>query len=299
MDPLFEVFRDLRLTDSRYVKSTLAGPWGMRIVGCGRAVFHFAARGSCVVRVNGHEDVLDEGDLVLLPHGRTHEVVDQVGSPVQLVSELAREAVSELGVRVRKGGDGAETVLVSGSFLFDAHPVVTELPETILSRQSGVGRHTDHLVQLLLEEVAHAGPGSDTVVDRLADVLVIRAIRGWLEVSTDAQRGWLRALRHPGLGRAIARIHTEATHPWTLPDLAREAGMSRASFAKQFAEIVGTTPIQFLTDRRMQLATRWLRGNQGVAEVADRLGYSSAAAFSRAFKRTTGRTPGSVARESA
>lgn len=299
VDPTLEVFGDLRLTDSRYVRCTLAAPWGMRIVGCGRAVFHFAAKGSCVVRVGENAGQLNEGDLVLLSHGRTHELADHPESAVHVVSELPREAVSVLGVRVQNEGHGAESVLISGSFAFEPHPVLSELPEAIYARRrGGADRHNERLVESLLDEIAHARPGSHTVVDRLSDVLVICAIRSWLEDSADGPRGWLHALRHPGLGRVLALIHTDALHPWTLQELAREARMSRANFAKEFARLVGTSPIRFLTERRMQLATSLLQRAHSVAEVADLFGYSSTAAFSRAFKRTVGRTPGSVARGS-
>ncbi len=118
-----------------------------------------------------------------------------------------------------------------------------------------------------------------------------------MDEGAERRRGWLEALRQPGLGRALALIHGDATRPWTLEELAGEAGMSRASFAKKFAEQLGTSPIQFLGTRRMQLATRWIqRDALSIAEVTDRLGYSSVAAFSRAFKRHTGKTPGAVAR---
>lgn len=299
LDPMQAVFRDLRLMDSRYVRSSLSAPWGMRIVGCGRAVFHFAARGGCHVLVDGAPvGRLDEGDLVLLPHGRTHALVDAPGSPVQQLSSLDREDVSVLGVRLRSPGADGATLLISGSFRFAPHPVVSELPDTLFPRRTtGGDRQTERLIATLLAEVDGARPGSEIVVDRLADVLVIWAIRSWLDAAPEGETGWVGALREPGLGRVLALIHTDAARDWTLETLAAEAGMSRSRFAARFRAHVGATPIRFLTGRRMQLATQWMRRDQlSIAEVSERLGYASVAAFSRAFKRHTGATPGQVAR---
>ncbi|MEM9490365.1 MAG: AraC family transcriptional regulator [Myxococcota bacterium] len=298
-DPILDVFRDLRLTQSRYLKSTLTAPWGLRIPAWDWAVFHFVARGTCVIRVGDATDEIGEGDFVVLPHGAEHELLDEVDSSVHVLYSLPSEGISALGCSLNHGGDGTSCVVISGGFVFEPHPVVSDLPAAIYVRRAETGseNHTARLVASLVEEVAIARPGSETVVNRLADVLVIGAIRHWLDTVSDDERGWSAALRHTGLGRALALIHTDATKPYKLEDLAAEAGMSRANFAKTFAEYVGTSPMQFLSHRRMQLATRWLRDDVlTISEVSNRLGYSSEAAFSRAFKRYTGNTPGVVAR---
>ena len=237
---------------------------------------------------------------MLLPHGTVHDLADDVASDVRVVSSMESAQVSELGWSLSNRGDHEHpAAVVSGSFLFEPHPVVAELPTSLFVRRARTDAvdPTARVVACLTDEVAMARPGSATVVNRLADVLVIGAIRSWLDTAVRADRGWFAALQHEGLGRALALIHTNTSRPWALEDLATEAGMSRASFARRFAEVIGMPPIQFLTRRRMQLATRWLRDDAlSITEVSVRLGYSSEAAFSRAFKRCTGETPGTVRR---
>ncbi len=301
-NPILDVFQDLRLTQSRYLTSTLSPPWGLRIPDCGRAMFHFVAQGACVLRVGATTKTLDEGDFVLLPHGAEHDLAHDVASDVQVVSSMESSQVSELSWSLsnRGGHEHPRVMVISGSFLFEPHPAVAELPTSLFVRRTRTNAidPTARVVACLMDEVATARPGSAAVVNRLADVLVIGAIRSWLATATSADRGWFAALHDDGLGRALALIHTNTRRPWTLEELATEAGMSRASFAKRFAEVIGTPPIQFLTRRRMQLATRWLRDDSlSISEVTARLGYSSEAAFSRAFKRCTGDTPGTVARD--
>ena len=300
-NPILDVFRDLRLTESRYLTSRLSPPWGLRIPDCGRAMFHFVAQGACVLQVGATTQAIEEGDFVLLPHGTVHHLADDVASDVQVVSLMESAQVSELSWSLSNRGEHEHpgVVVVSGSFLFEPHPVIAELPAALFVRRARTqaANPTARVVACLMDEVATARPGSATVVNRLADVLVIGAIRSWLDTTASPDRGWLAALHHDGLGRALALIHTNTRRPWTLKELASEAGMSRASFAKTFAEVIGTPPIQFLTRRRMQLATRLLRDDSlSISEVSARLGYSSEAAFSRAFKRCTGDTPATVAR---
>jgi AraC-like DNA-binding protein len=140
--------------------------------------------------------------------------------------------------------------------------------------------------------------GGEAVITRLADVLIIQAIRWWMESDPDAQTGWLGALRDDQIGRALGLIHGDPAHPWTVATLADELAMSRSAFAARFTELVGEPVMRYVTRWRMRVAVNALR-DEGVtvAELADRLGYRSEAAFARAFKRVTGVAPGAVKRE--
>ena len=142
--------------------------------------------------------------------------------------------------------------------------------------------------------------GGETVITRLADILVIQAIRSWIEQDPAAQTGWLGALRDPQIGRAISLIHRDPARTWTVASLADEVAMSRSAFAARFAELVGEPPMHYVTRWRMHAAVTWLReGDATLGELALRLGYQSEAAFSRAFKRFIGVSPGAVRRSSA
>ena len=144
-------------------------------------------------------------------------------------------------------------------------------------------------------EARERRPGGETVITRLADVLVIHAIRGWIEQDSAAQSGWLAALRDRQIGRALTLIHRDPARPWTLGLLASEVAMSRSAFAARFSELVGLPAMQYVARWRMHLATTWLRDNDtGLGELASRFGYRSEAAFSRAFKRVVGMSPGAA-----
>lgn len=143
------------------------------------------------------------------------------------------------------------------------------------------------------------GIGERRALTRLADILVIQALRAWLAQDPAAQRGWLGALQDPQLGRAIASIHRDPARAWTLAALAKEAAMSRSAFAARFSTRVGEPAMQDLARWRMHLAHAQLQeGDVALAELAERLGYGSEAAFSRAFKRFLGVSPGAVRRAS-
>jgi AraC-like DNA-binding protein len=142
-------------------------------------------------------------------------------------------------------------------------------------------------------------PGGETVITRLSDVLVVQALRAWLESdpAAQSQSGWLGALQDPQIGRAISLVHREPGRDWTVASLADQIPMSRSAFAARFTELVGEPPMSYVTRWRMHLAAAALRDEGAtVGEVADRFGYRSEAAFARAFKRVVGLPPGSVRR---
>jgi AraC-like DNA-binding protein len=140
-------------------------------------------------------------------------------------------------------------------------------------------------------------PGGDAVITRLADLLVIQAIRSWIAQDPAAQTGWLGALQDQQIGRAIALIHRQPARDWTVAALASEVAMSRSAFAARFTERVGEPAMRYVARWRMHVALTSLREEAtALADVASRLGYRSEAAFSRAFKRVTGVSPGAARR---
>ncbi|MEM1349854.1 MAG: helix-turn-helix domain-containing protein, partial [Myxococcota bacterium] len=145
---------------------------------------------------------------------------------------------------------------------------------------------------LLDVEVQHEAPGSHTVIRRLVDALLVYALRHHIERASPTQLGWLNALRDPALSRALSLMHKEYAKPWTLESLARASGTSRASLARHFVAEVGSTPIQYLTARRLHAARRLMvHTTLSLDEVADEVGYASAFSLSKAFKRHFGAAP--------
>ena len=148
---------------------------------------------------------------------------------------------------------------------------------------------------LVAEEAKYLRPGGEAVITRLSDILVIQALRSWIEHDPAAKVGWLGALQDPAIGPALARIHRQPDNPWTVASLAAEVAMSRSAFSARFTAMVGETPMRYLAQWRMRTAQELLRsGDMTVADIAKRSGYLSEAAFARAFKRLLGVSPGSV-----
>jgi AraC-like DNA-binding protein len=190
--------------------------------------------------------------------------------------------------------------LICGAVRFDqpaAHELVAILPRTIRVEASGSPRldRMQSTLRLMAAEAAELRPGGEAVITRLADILVIQAIRAWIESDPAAQSGWLGALQDPQIGRAISMIHRDPARDWTVASLAAELAMSRSAFAARFSELVGEPVMRYVARWRMQIAMEALKGEGAtVAQLADRLGYRSEAAFSRAFKRVIGTSPGAV-----
>ena len=152
-------------------------------------------------------------------------------------------------------------------------------------------------LRLMAVEARELRPGGEAVITRLGDILVVQAIRSWLETDAAARTGWLGALQDRQIGRALALIHREPSRAWTVASLADELAMSRSAFAARFTELVDEPVMQYVTRWRMQVAVNSLKEEGAtVAELANRLGYRSEAAFARAFKRVVGVPPGAVKR---
>lgn len=216
--------------------------------------------------------------------------------------DLPREELTDRYEVLRHGGGGARTLLMCGAVRFD-HPaarnLVALLPEIIYLDAAATPDplRMQSTLALLAAETREMRPGGEAVITRLADVLVIQAIRWWMESDPGARSGWLGALRDPGVGRALALIHGDPARSWTVATLAGELAMSRSAFAARFTALVGEPVMAYVARWRMAVATNALRDEGAtVAELAHRLGYRSEAAFARAFKRVTGVAPGAIKR---
>jgi AraC-like DNA-binding protein len=310
VDPLGEALHFLRMSGTFYCRSELTAPWALALpprTGC--LSFHVVTSGRCWLEAEGAEPRrLEPGDLALVPHGEGHRLSSEPGTPAPQIDELRHEHVSERYAILRHGGGGAATSLVCGAVRFDhpaAHHLVKLLPRVIHVEASNSPHlaMTDWMqstLRLMAIEARELRPGGETVITRLADVLVIQAIRSWIERDPAAQTGWLGALQDKQIGRAIALIHRDPARAWTVASLASEVAMSRSGFAARFTELVGEPAMQYVTRWRMHVAVNWLKEDAAaLGDLASRLGYRSEAAFSRAFKRFMGVSPGAVRRNGA
>ena len=303
-DPLGETLHMLRLTGTLYCRGEFTAPFAIEIPEFdGVMTFLVVTSGRCWLEVRGSEPrLLEQGSLAPIPHGTPHVISSDPKVPAEPLFDLPVEKISERYENLRYGGGGARTRTMYGVVRFDdvaAQHLVRLLPEKIQidSWDDNTGGWLHSTLRFISSEATALRPGGETVITRLADVLVIQAIRAWLDTSPEADQGWLAALRDHQVGRALALIHKAPEQNWSVASLSREVAMSRSAFSARFSQLVGVSPIKYLTDWRMQIArTRLLDTADSVAVISDELGYQSEAAFCRAFKRTFDVSPGSLRR---
>jgi AraC-like DNA-binding protein len=306
-DPLGEVLHLLRMGGTFYALSELTAPWGMEMPPLPNTLmFHVVTEGRCWLEMDeAPARVLQPGTLALVPHGRGHRLVSEAGGPADDLFAIPRVELSDRYELIRHGGGGAPTTLVCGAVHFDdpaARQLMDLLPPMVCvdGWSSAQVEWLHGTLRFMATEAKELRPGGETVITRLADVLVIQALRTWMATDDSTDAGWIRALRDPRIGRAIALVHRDPAEPWSVESLATAVGMSRSGFAARFRELAGETPMQYVTRWRMMAAVDWLREpSSSIVDVAERAGYRSEAAFSRAFKRAMGIAPGAVRRGAA
>ena len=304
VDPLGEALQLLRMNAILFSRCHFTAPWGLALPALqGMLMFHVVTAGSCLIEVEGSEPrLLKRGDFALVPRGAGHVLLSAPRAKTVPLFDMPRETISERYEILRRDGGGTATELLCGTMQFD-HPGADQLLKLLpamIASAAAKSPHSEWLqgtLQLMADEAGERKPGREALLAKLADAVVVHAVRGWIENDPAARTGWLNALRDKQIGRAIALIHRDPAHSWTLASLAEEVAMSRSAFATRFAELVGLPVMQYLTQWRMQMALRLLKdGDVSIAELANQLGYQSEAAFSRAFKRFAGVSPGSVRR---
>ena len=305
VDPIGEALHLLRMNGIFYSRCEFTAPWGLGLPpfeAC--MMFHVVTAGECRLEVDGADAcLLRPGNLTLVPHGEGHRLLGAPGAAAPGLFEIPREQVSDRYEVIRLGGGGAATNMICGAVRFD-HPAAQHLLR-FLPRVISVDGWTSpemewiqSTLRFITAEARELRTGGETVITRLADILVIQAIRSWIARDPAAQIGWLGALRDPQIGRAIAAVHRDPTGNWTLASLGASAGMSRSAFAARFTRLLGEPAMHYVTRWKMNAALMWLKdGDTSHADIASRLGYESEAAFRRAFKRFTGQPPGAFRRQ--
>lgn len=274
-----------------------AGKWSIRKPRYEDPAFCLLLDGSCFLEPDGIGALeLTEGDFVLLP--------EMPGFTLASDLDLSPTAVDFDPSRETHYGSAAGPVtmrMLGGYFRFDrsnAQLLVKLLPPVVHIRPEEPGAtRVRRIVELIGDEADADRPGRVLILEHLVEVLLVEALRFRSASATSEEQGLLAGLSDPALARTLREIHLDVTRRWTVEQLARTAGMSRATFAERFSRKVGMPPMQYLLEWRMALAKAMLRGERpSLAEVAERVGYQSASAFSTAFTRLTGRSPSEFAR---
>ena len=305
-DPLGDALRLLQFTGVLYCNAELSDPWGIELPHLdGVMNVEIVTSGYCWFELEGESPIfMPEGSLVLVPRGLPHYLR---GNPGDKTTPLEGIPITRIGDRYEHmihGGGGRKTRITYCGVRYDkvlAQRLVRLLPNKLHIRtQAHVDNENDddwlrNTVLFIAKEAACPLPGSDTVITRLTDILIIQAIRVWIDSVKHANSGWIAALYDRQIGKALTLMHRHPEMQWQVASLASEVGMSRSGFSKRFTDLVGEPALQYLTNHRMQLAQREIKNsNESIARIAERFGYESETAFSRAFKRQVGVPPTQV-----
>jgi AraC-like DNA-binding protein len=286
--------------------SKMASPWAMEVSPDVHTSAHVLLRGSAWLRIEDRAPIpVATGDVILVRSGVRHALLDQPGRRPRPVATVLAEMPARVG-RLSPERANVATEILCAKYRFahaqqGAHPLVSRLPALVHLTSANVAgdMQMQLLLQLLHLEATRRGSGSDLVVPRLVDTLLVFIIRNWLSLQPvgEGAASWFSALRDPGIRDALALIHNHPGKAWTVASLATGAGKSRAAFARRFTELVGETPLAYVTRWRMCVAAKALRdSDRPINEVAQLVGYESVAAFCNAFKRSYDATPGQFRR---
>lgn len=309
MDALSEALRVVHLVGAIFIQGRFTAPWCYQSPRADTAapflepqaeqvvIFHLITEGACWVEMAGEPPMrLEAGDAVVFPQGDAHRMASEPGVAPATGARLD-VVLSRRPRLLAYGGGGATTKLVCGYLACDrrfAKLLLAGLPRLVKVpvRRSAAGAWLEGSVRYALAEARSPRPGGAGVLAKLAEVLFIEVLRLHINEQREGRTGWLAAMGDRVVGAALQAVHARPAEAWTLESLARAAGSSRSVLAERFQQLVGTAPMQYLTQWRMLLAANLLtRSNAPLARIAQDVGYQTDTAFSRAFRREYGAPP--------
>jgi AraC-like DNA-binding protein len=310
MDALSEMLRVIRLDSAIYFNAEFCEPWCLASpdsnmlapmlapAGAHVIIYHLLCEGRAYVELQEGERVpLTAGDLVAVPHGHRHVLGSGARVPA-IDAGAALPDVLQRGLEpVHYGGDGAASRFICGFLACDpqlSQAFLGGLPPLIRVnvRDDASGQWLENSLKFSVVQAMNREPGAGAMLAKLSEVAFAETLRRYVRELPDGQTGWLAGARDPDVGKALTLIHHRHAHPWTLSELAKEAGVSRTVLATRFRHFLGEPPIAYLTRWRLRLGARALLAtSHSVAQIASAAGYESEAAFNRAFKREFGLPP--------
>lgn len=330
MDLLSEVLRVVRLSGALHFRGEFRHPWAfsssrpemlaarLGVPDGSVTPFHVVTEGNCWITTGTLPPIrVEQGDVIIFPRGDMHVMASALDVPPVPIAQIYNNPSHDQVTVMRYGGDGDSARFICGFLHADQQfdPLLSSLPALLWVRLRAHGLELETIdasgarsvqpitsrqevewwqasLRYLIAESAEPGPGNRAVLARLTESLFVEVLRWQLRHAEHGHGGWLAGLHDPQVGRVLSLIHALPGRPWTVDEFAKEAAISRAALAKRFVDLVGQSPIHYLTSWRMQLARHLLRESTlGIGEIAGRVGYESEAAFNRAFRRLVGSPP--------
>ena len=297
MDVLSEVLDVSGVRGSSGARIAAAGDWGVEWVRDRDAIVYAVTAGMAYLSIDGDAPrLLMTGDVIILATGAAHALSSAPGADIHSCDVAAADEARRRGDVLRLGDGDVHTQILGASYSHDpagSTPVFALLPSVIHFRAHQLGENLTDIVRILGRELTRPGVATHLVLDRLVDVLLVEILRTWLTTAPQADVSWWGVLRDPLLMQAVTRIHEAPQRPWTTEALARELATSKQTLVRRFSTFAGTTPGEYLTRWRMNLAAHRLRDtNDTLEDIAADVGYTSVYAFNRAFRRERSLPPG-------
>ncbi|TGM56213.1 AraC family transcriptional regulator [Leptospira biflexa] len=252
--------------------------------------FHVVTQGSCYARIGKQIIPLQKGDLLFITRGVHHELLSDPKAKVVTIERFLHEKNNQ------KIDQNPVTTFVSVRYEVPdgpVHPLLLELPDYILIPYESIQKHhsLEDFIQILSKEL-ELNLGTDLIVQRLTDIMLYYMIRIWLQQEENSPVGWIKAFHDKTVLYALEKLHNAFSKEWTIESLAKETGVSRANLANKFRDVLGIPPMEYLAKLRMEKAKQlFQKGNMGLEEIAQNVGYASAFSFSKAYKRIYGNSP--------
>ncbi len=299
MDPVSQILQIHHVSAQIFHNAKYCGDFNVNTSKSGKIPFHIVTTGNCFLTLPNADNkkvLLQAGDMVILPHSAEHSLCNK------FEPQVAENSTQSQPFAEAKELQG--TGLVCGYMEFDhlvINPIIAALPQYIVikSTESPWCDHLLPMIKLLMSESLRDGLGVQVTLNRLIDVIFVLIVREFIQLD-DHQSGIMAALANKKISLALSLIHDDLSKEWTVETLAEKVAMSRSDFAKKFKQYLAQTPKHYLTQIRMESAYRDLKDtSKSMFEIADTYGYSSEAAFSKAFKKLLGTSPGAVRKLSA